>query len=275
MRSILITLFLSTILGCSEVSAADKPVYTVGVVPQYEARKLHSIWRPILNRLEEETGYRFTLRGSPNIPQFEKEFIFGDFDFVYMNPYHLIMANEAAGYIPLVRDTGRMLYGVLVVKKDSQIDSPKDLQDKKVAFPSPNALGACLLMKQELQDLFGVTVKPSYVKTHDSVYLNVLVGRAEAGGGVQKTLQQQKPEYQQALKIIHTTKKIPPHPFSVLPRVPDEVKNAVRDAFIKLGEKEEDRALLKKIPVSQVGPATMDDYAPLTEMELERFFVNH
>lgn len=275
MKTILKTILTTTVfLWCIESSAADRPVYTVGVVPQFEASKLHSIWQPILNRLEQETGFRFRLRGSPSIPEFEKEFVEGNFDFVYMNPYHLIIANELAGYVPLVRDHGRQLYGVLVVKKDSSLDTPQDLLDKQVAFPSPNALGASLQMRQELHDLFSIDVKPRYVKTHDSVYLNVLLGKTEAGGGVQKTLNQQPQEYQDALKVIHTTKKVATHPFSVSPNVPDDVKNAVRSAFLKLGQNEKDRQLLKKIPVKQIGSASMDDYLPLKKMNLERFYVN-
>lgn len=255
------------------VTGAQEHAFTVGVVPQFEARKLHAIWRPVLDRIEQEAGVRLTLRGSPSIPEFEREFSNGRFDFAYMNPYHLIMANETAGYIPLVRDHGRMLSGILVVRKDRRIDTPAALNGKSVAFPAPNALGASLQMRQELHDLFGVTVNPLYVKTHDAVYLNVLLGETTAGGGVQKTLDRQKASFRDALKIIHTTKKVAPHPFSVLPVVPDEVKKAVTEAFIKLGQNKADASLLAKIPIKQVGAASLDDYLPLKKMGLERFFV--
>lgn len=268
-------IFLMAILCIltTTVTGAQEHVYTVGVVPQFEARKLHAIWRPILDRIEQEAGIRLTLRGSPTIPEFEREFSNGRFDFAYMNPYHLIMANKTAGYIPLVRDHGRRLYGVLVVRKDSRIDTPAALNGKSVAFPAPNALGASLQMRQELLDLFGVTVKPLYVKTHDAVYLNVLLNETAAGGGVQKTLDSQKAEFREALKIIHTTQKVAPHPFSALPSVPDEIKKAVQEAFIKMGQSNADAALLETIPITQVGTATLDDYLPLKNMGLERFFV--
>ena len=269
----LFTLFLFGMTACLSANAvaAESAVYTVGVVPQFEARKLHSIWRPILDRLEQETGVRFKMRGSPSIPEFEKEFIAGKFDFAYMNPYHLVMANDSAGYIPLVRDHGRKLFGVLVVNKESKIESPKALHGKPVAFPSPNALGASLQMRQELFDLFGVKTKPHYVKTHDSVYLNVLLGETVAGGGVQKTLNRQNPEYKGALKVIHKTKKVSPHPFAVLPSVPVKMQQAVQDAFLTMGENDQDKALLKKIPIKQVGVAAIKDYEPLRTMGLERF----
>lgn len=160
--------------------------YKIGVVPQYEVRRLRQIWQPILNHLETQTGEKLELKGSPTIPMFESEFMDGEFDFVYMNPYHLVMAQREAGYRPLVRDVGSELFGVLVVSKSGGIREVKDLEGKVIAFPAPNALGASLQMRQELTDNYGLHFSSRYVKTHDSVYLNVLLGEAAAGGGVQK-----------------------------------------------------------------------------------------
>ncbi len=268
------SILLCSIGNCetSPATSVSTEVFSVGVVPQFEARKLHTIWRPILNQLEKQTGYRFRLVGSQTISDFELEFMQGKFDFAYMNPYHMVVANQKAGYLPLVRDCGRELFGVLVVAKKSSIHDPADLDGKIVAFPSPNALGASLQMRQELHDIFGATVKPRYVKTHDSVYLNVLLGMASAGGGVQKTLQEQKREYRDNLRIIHSTKKVAPHPFAVLPRVAPQIRQCVQQAFLTLGQTEEGRILLEKVPIKKIGVATMADYEPLLHMGLERYY---
>lgn len=274
MKKLSVLLILISMFFFSHSSSAEEQahVFTVGVVPQFEARKLHSIWRPILDQLEKRTGYHFKLQGSQTIPDFEIEFMRGKFDFAYMNPYHLVIANRKAGYIPLVRDIGRELFGVLVVAKNSGVNDPASLAGKIVAFPAPNALGASLQMRQELYDSFGVTVIPKYVKTHDSVYLNVLLGKAAAGGGVQKTLRSLRKEYLDNLKIIHTTKKVAPHPFAVLPSVPEEVRNHVQKAFLALGDEPDGRLLLARVPIRKIGVATFEDYKPLLEMGLERFY---
>lgn len=254
-------------------SAAETPtVYTVGIVPQYDAREIHAIWRPILNLLEERTGERFTLKGSSSIAAFEQDFTEREFHFAYMNPYHLLAANRVAGYTPLVRDGDRKLTGILVVKRDSAITSPKELDGKQVAFPSPNALGASLLIRRDLEDKFKVKVRPIYVKTHDSVYLNVLLDETDAGGGVEKTLSRQKAAYKNALRILHRTEPVNPHPFAVLPSVPDEVKIKVQNAFLEIAETTRGRELLAMIPIKKMDIATMDDYLPLKNMRLERFY---
>ena len=274
MRRIFVTLIILLSSGSSVIYAEQaEKIYIVGVVPQFEVRKLHGIWRPILDLLEEKSGYKFKIRGSSSIPDFEREFIEGKFDFAYMNPYHMVMANEQAGYIPLVRDHGRKLYGVLVVHKDSGITDPSQLNGKTLAFPSPNALGASLQMRQELHDKFNIEFKSKYAKTHDAVYLNVLLGEAAAGGGVQKTLNRQKNEYKQMLRVIHKTKEVEPHPFSVLPKVPVDVRERVRAALLDMGRSEKGQKLLVKIPISKIDPASMDDYLMLKSLGLNRLYV--
>ena len=93
-RQSVISLCFSLFLAlCGPVSlaadhnAASKP-YTFGVTPQFEQRKLHTIWTPIIRELEQRTGLRFELVTTLNIKDFEKEVAAGNFDFVYTNPYH-------------------------------------------------------------------------------------------------------------------------------------------------------------------------------------------
>ena len=248
--------------------------YTVGVVPQFDTRTLHKIWRPILDQLEKDTGLKFVLRGAPTIPAFEQEFSDGKFDFAYMNPYHVGVANREQGYEPLIRDIGRTLYGVLVVKADSEIKDIKQLHEKRVAFPAPNALGASLLMRAELERKHNVKVKARYVKTHSSSYLNVVLGKAEAAGGVQKTLNQQPEAIRKQLRVLYKTSETAPHPFAVHPRVPAEVRAKVQNALLQFSQSSEGKDLFANIPMKKVGVASMKDYAPLMKMGLDEFYVN-
>jgi ABC-type phosphate/phosphonate transport system substrate-binding protein len=264
-------IFISTLFN-TNIQAKEK-IYTVGIVPQFTVRHLRKIWRPILNELEKETGHKFVFRGSPTIPVFETEFNRGDFDFAYMNPYHVLLANKKQGYIPLVHDTGRQLFGILVVKKDSAIKSIKDLNNKTIAFPAPNALGASLLIRADLANKFKININPTYVKTHSSVYLNVALDQTSAGGGVQKTLNQQPGHIKNSLHVLYKTQKFAPHPFTAHPRVPAKIRDAVKHALLKLGASKEGQVLLKKIPMKKIGEVTMKDYEPIGKLGLEKFYV--
>lgn len=261
------------LFACLPGFAGQGATYTVGVVPQFTAKEIHAIWRPLLDVLEQRTGLRFKLVGSPTIPAFEKEFSAGQFDFSYMNPYHAAQAERTQGYIPLVRDVGESLNGIVVVRKDSPIRDVRELDGKTVAFPAPNALGASLLLRADFHDKFHISVVPRYVQSHSSVYLNVTLNQADAGGGVQKTLEQQPPEVRDALRIIYRTREFPAHPFMAHPRVPAGDREKVKAALLQLGQQEKGRSLLARIPIRRIGPASAKDYQPLLELGLERFYV--
>ena len=252
---------------------AEENEYTIGIVPQFEIRHIRKIWNPIINEIQKNTGYKLKLIGSPTIPDFEREFNTGRFDFAYMNPYHILLAQKNQGYVPLVRDNGRKLHGILVVRTDSNINSINDLNGKKIGFPAPNALGASLLMRANLTNDYKIKFKPVYVKTHSSVYLNVVVNQTSAGGGVQKTLNQQRINIKSALRVLHRTPEVAPHPIAVHPRVPIKVREAIKQTFLKLGESAIGQSLLSKIPIKKIGAATMMDYIPLKKLNLNNFYV--
>jgi len=247
--------------------------YNFGVVPQYEIRKITKIWQPILNEVEKRTGIKLNLVGSPSIPAFEKSFGQGEYDFAYMNPYHALVAHQQQQYRPVLRDIGRELYGIIVVRKDSPITELKHLDGKIVAFPAPNALGAALIPRTEFAKKFNITIKPKYVKSHSSVYLNVLLGQAAAGGGVQKTFEKQSAELKEQLRVLYETARVPPHPIVAHSRVNEKDIEKIQQAILDIGNTKEGKAWLSKIPVKKIGKASLDDYLPLGEMGLEEFYV--
>jgi len=269
------TIFLLPVFFLSLFSlhaqAENKTVYTIGIVPQFEIRHIRKIWNPILNEIKRSTGITLKLVGSPTISDFESDVLAGNFDFAYMNPYQMLLAQKSQGYTPMVRDNGRKLHGILTVRKDSNITSVKELDGKKVAFPSPNALGASLLIRADLKNTYDIKVQPVYVKTHSSVYLNVVVKQTTAGGAVQKTLEQQKENIKAALRVLHRTPKVAPHPLAVHSRIPTGDVKKIKQALLDLEENKIGKSLLEKIPMKKIGDASMEDYIPLYKLNLEKF----
>ena len=255
----------------AEAVPSGGSVYSFGVVPQFEQRKLYAAWKPIVDDLEKRTGLHFNLVTTLKIQDFEKAFARGEFDFVYVNPYHVIRVREAQGYIPLVADKVP-LRGIIVVRKDGPIRTPADLDGKAVAFPSPNALGASLLVRSDLDQVHHVRVTPLYVKTHSSVYLHVAKNLVAAGGGVEKTLQEQDESLQAQLRVIYTTRSCPSHPIVAHPRVAPQVRNQVRKALLAMGETPEGKEMLLKVPVTQFIPVSYDDYSIMRGWGLDKYW---
>lgn len=253
-------------------SARAADGYTFGVVPQFDKRQLFATWKPILDELGRRTGLSFTLVTAPSISAFNKECRKGVYDFAYLNPYQLLKVNKSVGFLPIIRDRSD-LRGILVVRRDSPITSPSGLNGKTVAFPAPNALGASLLMRADLTNLFHIKISPLYVKSHDSVYLHVVKGLVDAGGGVDKTLREQAGPVRDALKVIYVTRPMPSHPVISHPRVPAPDMEKVRRAFIEMAAAPGGRGLLAKVPMDQPQSTSLREYTPMMKWGLESFWV--
>ncbi|MCP5085583.1 MAG: phosphate ABC transporter, partial [Rhodobacteraceae bacterium] len=51
------------------------------------------------------------------------------------------------------------------------------------------------------------------------------------------------------------------------------VRERVRNAMLKIGTDEQGRKLLLRVPIKQLGLASIDDYLPLRDMGLQRFYL--
>lgn len=278
-RFLFLFLFFSplNILCSVAVAASNEKIvsYSFGVVPQFEQRKIFQIWVPILSELEKRTGFRFELKGSSKIPAFEERFMAGGFDLAYMNPYHLVLASDGQGYVPLVKDGRRTLNGILVVRRDSGILNINELQDKAIAFPAPNALGASLLIRAELKNKFGLDFSPKYVQTHSSVYLHVIKKLVDVGGGVMQTLESQKPDIKDNLRVLYKTMSMSPHPIAVHPRVPVAHQDKIRRALLEIASDNNGKQLFSKIPMEYAVTASISDYEYISSLGLGKFYVHH
>ncbi|MDO9235479.1 MAG: phosphate/phosphite/phosphonate ABC transporter substrate-binding protein [Aquabacterium sp.] len=258
-------------LPSTALAQADKPTYTVAVVPQFQPTEIQRVWGPILERAGQEAGVVLTLKISKDIPTFEDEVEAGRPDFAYMNPYHQVITKKAQGYVPLLRDS-KLLTGILVVRKDDPIKTVQELQGKTLAFPAPNAFGASLLIRAHLAEQDKIQITPFYAKTHTNSYRQTIAGKTAASGGLRATLDKEPDEVRAALRILMETPGAAPHPLSAHPRVPTKVQQAVAAVLLKLATDPAMAPLFKDIPMSQ--PMAADykrDYLPLEKLRLEKY----
>lgn len=253
--------------------ANGAPEYTVGVVPQFDQRKLFGIWSPILDELSKKTGFKFKLVVTQSVSEFETQLSRGGFDFVYANPYHIFRERSRQGYMPLLRDQ-EPLRGIIVVAKDGPIQTIEQLNGQVLAVPSMNALGASLMVRADLARKFKVSVVPFNVKTHSSVYLHVANGLAPAGGGVEKTLAEQDARVRDLLRVIYVTREIPSHPIAVHPRVPERVAKAFQSAFLELAKRDSTLQFIRQIPMTAPVATSMQEYHPMKDWGIEALWTD-
>ncbi len=270
-RAFLLTVLWSLLLSLNAGARAAQ-TFTIAVVPQFPPEQIFRNWTPVLNEVSRLTGLDLKLKTYVSLPEFETAFLNGALDFAYMNPYHMVMARKAAGYTPILRDGSIRITGILVVRKDSAITRVDQLNGATLAFSSPNAFGS-LYLRALLTEEHKIHFTPEYVTTQSNVFRNVLIGRTQAGGAITHTLAQETPELQAQLRILYETPSAYPHPIAAHPRVPAQAREAVLQAFLKLGANPAFAEQLKAIQIPTPVKADLKDYAPFEKLGLERFVV--
>jgi phosphonate transport system substrate-binding protein len=233
--------------------------YTFGVVPQQSVSQLARLWVPVLASLGQRAGLDISFRTAPDIPEFERRVAAGEYDFVYMNPYHYTVFSRQPAYRAFAKAKGERLKGILVVRKDSPIREPRELAGATLAFPAPAAFAASVLTRAYLAQE-GIAFVPKFVSSHDSVYLAVAKGLYPGGGGVVRTFESLAPEVRDQLRILWTTQGHTPHAFAAHPRIPEDVAARLAHGMLQMGQDEQGRALLTPLGLSGFERAEDSDW---------------
>lgn len=202
-----------TCLSTPQASAQNEETLLFGIVPQQAASRLAKMWVPFINELSKETGYKIKFATMKDIPSFEQCLAQGAYDLAYMNPYHYTTFSTQTGYKAFAHQSEKKLKGIVVVRQDSAAKKLEDLDNQKIAFPSPAAFGASVLPRAEMKAA-GMIIEPNYVKSHDSVYRSVIAGIFPAGGGVMRTFNNMPDDLKAQLRVIYNTKAYTPHAFA-------------------------------------------------------------
>lgn len=238
-----------------------------GIVPQQSAVELVKVWMPILSHLSEKTGHELRFATAKDIPTFEQRLAAGEYDVAYMNPYHYTIFHRSPGYRILAKEKDRSLKGIVVVRKDDGIPDIGRLRDKTVAFPGPAAFAATILVQAELEKS-GVAVVPKYVSSHDSVYLAVARGLADAGGGIPRTFENLAPEVRDQLRILWSTAAYTPHAIAAHPRISGDVATRLQAAMTAMADDARGAELLRAVGFKGLTAARDADYDDIRRLDI-------
>lgn len=273
-RALTVCLTASPLVLAAQTPTAPT-VLNLGVVPVYASAEVHKRAHPLAMTLAAACKQPVKLALSRSAAEFEARFKKGAFDLVFLNPYHMVMAHKAQGYIPLVREGKEPSKGLLVVRADSPIRTVADLNGKTVAFPSPNTFSASLYLRALLEREHKVKIRVQYAKTHGNSFRQVIAGEADAAGGALATLSNEPREITDMLRVIYETPQVTNHPLAAHPRVPADVRHCIQQTLLSAPANSPLKAQLTyALMANPVAASYVRDYQPLEKLALERYVVN-
>lgn len=284
---------LSLFTGCSpdeqvyfpatKENAPQENIRILSVHPLHNPVRLYTAYQPIIDLLNQEaessgSPTRFQLEASLSYEDYDKKLELLKHDFSLPNPYQTVQCIRDGHYNVIGKMGDDSIFcGIILVRKDSSITSPSQLEGKKITFPAPTALAACMMPIYFLHS-FGISpgknYEPVFSGSHESSIMQVYLGQTAAGctwPPPWKLFQRNEPEKAAELEVRWETP--PLTNVSIVAR--SDVSNAdqaiVKKVFFNLHKSEEGKKILAEIGLPFFEPASDSDYTKVSDFLKEYY----
>lgn len=181
---LLITCTAAMLMHITPALAQDS--YTFAMLPAYAAERMVELSTPIAQRLEAELGKPVIIDYPHNFAEYIRRSNNGLYDITYSNPAVAVqlkaMKPIATAYSTNTNTSNR---GLIIVSKDSQINSIDGLADKTIMRVSPNSargyLSQMIMLHQQNFDISRIEFTSAARNRHANVIAAVACGDVEAG----------------------------------------------------------------------------------------------
>jgi len=243
-------LIVSWLVVASHVSWAKKPE-TIAVFPCTDVVMVFEKFHPLVTYLKQETGLDIRLVVPADLAEFEKAIRNGDIDFAFQDaPTYIRFAglyDQGALLRALTHEGKTIQCGVVIVKKDSGIDSVVDLEGKSVMFgpefSSVRWVAAKLLFEQNGLDIEEDLKAYSHGQHCQDIAFNVQFNAVDAGVVCDHFLEGRSEKQHElgvdpeTLVVIGRTKLVPMRVFGPRQDVDSDIVSKVNQALLKLDGK--------------------------------------
>jgi len=244
------------------VAAAE---FKIGIEPAYPKDQAEEIYKPLLDYLTKSTGHTFVLVVPRNY-----HFLWRDLrknaplDFTFEEAHFVDYRVQRQGFEPLARTVEPTNYTLLTQPEFAE-KGLNGLVGRRIAcMPSPS-LGFALVAEMFKNPVAQPDIRSEAASWKDGVEM-VFAGEADAAM-VQTYIADLYPN----LVSLGKTRDFPGRAMSAAGSLDPAVKQAVKDALLKLHEDETLFDVLTEIGASKFEPATAAEYAGAEQM-LSGFF---
>ena len=211
-------------------SPAQPAPLTFGVLNQQSPALTAERWNPILHYVSTVGGVPLRLRMGATVQETDAMMGRGEMDFVYTN--HNFQSEFAGiGFRVLARWGGDSIQGVIAIPADSPVRDLKQLEGKRVAFPSMDAFVGYAVPMMALRRA-GVRVEEVFGGNQEGVLAQLKLRRVEAGAVNSRLLAQYAERENVRFRELFVSESYPELPVIAHPRVPAATAERVRQALL-------------------------------------------
>jgi phosphonate transport system substrate-binding protein len=223
--------------------AAAEQAYAFNVLNQRSIALTAQYWNPILTYVSSKSGVPLELKLAKTAQEGNAVAELGKYDFLYTNHF-FTPARDRLGYKVIARPAGPGIRSQIVVPMDSPIQSLADLEDKEVAFVTPDGFtGYWLPMDALLRAK--VNVKVVFAGNQEASQAQLKFKKVAAAGVNSTILSRYARREGFEYRALWTSELYQDLCIMANPKVPRDKVAAVRAAFINMVQDPAGRQILE------------------------------
>jgi len=274
---VLVSMSILFLVSCqskqADLGSVENPI-KMAIVPYEEAERLVADMKPVVERLEKETGYHYDFSVVTSYAALIEGMGANKVDVGWFGPLAYVLAHEkyGANVILVSIEYGQTTYrSEIIARADSGINSLADLEGKRFAYVDAASASGYLYPRAMLAaagyDPDTFFAKTTFAGSHDSAVVAVYRGDVDAGavyedarGAVEKAL----PDVMDQVKVVAYSDPIPNDNVAVRKDLPPEMTNKIKQALLDMAADPEGlKVLAKAIGVDGLATAKDSDYDPV------------
>jgi len=243
----------------------------MGVFPRRNYKTTIKIFTPLAENLAAKIGTKVTLESTTDFANFWKNVQSRRYDIAHFNQYHYVKAHKLYGYQAILMNEelgSKTISGAIYVRKDSGINSIKDLKGKKIIFGGGSDAMVSFIVASSILKQGGLN-KGDYdadfaINPPNAIMAVYFKQSAAAGSG---NITMNLPVITKAidasqLKMLAQSREIPHLPWAVKESLSPDVKDKIIKAFLSMNTPGQAQNALQAAKLSGLHPATDKDFDP-------------
>ena len=256
----------------SDTPPSKEIVYIFGIHPLHNPKRLFEVYQPMVDYINVRLrGAKLRLEASRNYSAYDKKLFAGHFHFSLPNPYQTVTSTEHGYNIFGKMGDDENFRGIILVRKDGEIEKVSDLKGKTVSYPAPTALAATMMPQWYLYKNgldINKDITNSYVGSQESSIMNVYLGKSAAASTWPppwRAFIKERPEVAKKVMIKWETPPLPNNGLVVRSDVPKDILEQVSKIIFSLHTHEDGRKILGAMELSRYEVANDATYDPVRE----------
>ena len=257
----------------------DEKTLRLVLVPEKNVFEQRRRYKYITDYLSKRMDMNFTVEIMTNYGNISEAFIEGQADAGFFGSFSYLLTHAKAGIEPIARpiwpDNNSTYRGYIFVRKDSNIQTVKDMRNKSLVLVDKATTAGYIYPLFYFKYYYGIkNIKDyfsqiSFANSHDAAAWAVYTGEADIGGAknhIFNNIMAEYPDFKEQMIVIAESSQVPSNGLAVRKDLNPAIKLRIKTLLLSLHETPEGQEILKKFGALKFIKTSNDDYNVLYNM---------